>query len=87
MDPAATKEARLEALNRAKQHNLEVASIARETVRLTLEEAFAVSLVPVYRAYTLAHSSDHSGSVPRAARYVLLCNWPDREGCPPNSHD
>lgn len=49
MDPSATKEARLEALNRAKQHNLDIASIARETVRLTLEEAFAVSLALPYR--------------------------------------
>lgn len=43
MDPAATKEARVEALSRAKTHNLDVAAIALETVRLTLEEAFAVS--------------------------------------------
>jgi hypothetical protein len=43
MDPNATKEARVEALQRAKSHNLDVALIARETVRLTLEEAFAVS--------------------------------------------
>ncbi|WVQ84716.1 hypothetical protein IAT38_006873 [Cryptococcus sp. DSM 104549] len=39
MDPSATKEARAEALNRAKQHNLDVALIAKETVRLTLQEA------------------------------------------------
>jgi nuclear pore complex protein Nup107 len=42
MDPNATKEARMEALARAKTHNLDVAAIARETVRLILEEAFAV---------------------------------------------
>lgn len=45
MDPNATREARVEALSRAKTHNLDVASIARETVRLTLEEAFAVSYI------------------------------------------
>jgi hypothetical protein len=33
----------MEALARAKTHNLDVAAIARETVRLILEEAFAVS--------------------------------------------
>jgi hypothetical protein len=43
MDHSATKAARTEALSRAKTHNLDVAAIARETVRLTLEEAFAVS--------------------------------------------
>jgi nuclear pore complex protein Nup107 len=43
MDPNATKEARMEALGRAKTHNLDIATITRETVRLILEEAFAVS--------------------------------------------
>jgi nuclear pore complex protein Nup107 len=41
MDPSASKEARAEALARARQHNLNVATIASETVRLILEEAFA----------------------------------------------
>lgn len=44
MDPNATKEARREALLRARQHNLDVAAIAKETVRMILENAFAVSL-------------------------------------------
>jgi nuclear pore complex protein Nup107 len=43
MDPSATKEARREALMRARQHNLDVASIAKETVRMVLEQAFLVS--------------------------------------------
>jgi nuclear pore complex protein Nup107 len=43
MDPNATKEARREALMRARQHNLDVASIAKETVRMVLEQAFLVS--------------------------------------------
>lgn len=43
MDPNASREARSEALSRAKQHNLDVSVIARETVRLILTEAFAVS--------------------------------------------
>lgn len=42
MDHTAAKDMRIEALSRAKTHNLDVAAIARETVRLTLEEAFAV---------------------------------------------
>nr|XP_019044194.1 nuclear pore complex protein Nup107 [Kwoniella bestiolae CBS 10118]OCF23124.1 nuclear pore complex protein Nup107 [Kwoniella bestiolae CBS 10118] len=40
MDPNATREQRLEALSRAKQHNLDVAVIAKETVRMILSEAF-----------------------------------------------
>ncbi|KAK8853177.1 hypothetical protein IAR55_003879 [Kwoniella newhampshirensis] len=40
MDPSATREARREALSRAKQHNLDVAVIAKETVRMVLSEAF-----------------------------------------------
>ncbi|WRT70272.1 uncharacterized protein IL334_007267 [Kwoniella shivajii] len=40
MDPNATREQRLEALSRAKQHNLDVAIIAKETVRMILSEAF-----------------------------------------------
>lgn len=43
MDPNATREARREALMRARQHNLDVASIAKETVRMVLEQAFLVS--------------------------------------------
>jgi nuclear pore complex protein Nup107 len=43
MDPNATKESRREALMRARQHNLDVASIAKETVRMVLEQAFLVS--------------------------------------------
>lgn len=43
MDPSTTKEARREALLRAKQHNLDVGVIAKETVRMVLENAFAVS--------------------------------------------
>jgi nuclear pore complex protein Nup107 len=43
MDANTTREQRAEALNRARSHNLDVATIAKETVRLTLEDAFAVS--------------------------------------------
>lgn len=42
MDPNATRQQRQEALLRAKQYNLDVAVIAKETVRLILEDAFAV---------------------------------------------
>jgi nuclear pore complex protein Nup107 len=42
MDPNTTKEARREALLRARQHNLDVGVIAKETVRIILENAFAV---------------------------------------------
>lgn len=41
MDSNASREAKSEALLRAKQHNLDVAVIAQETVRLILEEQFA----------------------------------------------
>ncbi|EIW72067.1 hypothetical protein TREMEDRAFT_66694 [Tremella mesenterica DSM 1558] len=41
MDPNTTKEERMRALSRAKQHDLDVAIIARETVRMIIEEAFA----------------------------------------------
>ncbi|WVN84934.1 uncharacterized protein L203_100071 [Cryptococcus depauperatus CBS 7841] len=41
MDPSASKEARSEALLRAKKHNLDTSLIARETVRLSLEEVLA----------------------------------------------
>ncbi|OCF38190.1 nuclear pore complex protein Nup107 [Kwoniella heveanensis BCC8398] len=40
MDPNATREQRMEALSRAKQHNLDVAIIAKETVRMILSETF-----------------------------------------------
>ncbi|WWC91661.1 uncharacterized protein L201_006607 [Kwoniella dendrophila CBS 6074] len=40
MDPNTTREQRLEALTRAKQHNLDIAIIARETVKMILSEAF-----------------------------------------------
>lgn len=43
MDSNATRETRFAALQRAKQHNLDVAVIATETVRMILEDAFAVS--------------------------------------------
>jgi hypothetical protein len=43
MDPDTSYEARLEALNTARTHNLDVASIAQEVVRTTMAEAFAVS--------------------------------------------
>lgn len=42
MDPSASRDSRSEALLRAKKHNLDVALIARETVRLCLEEVIAV---------------------------------------------
>jgi hypothetical protein len=45
MDPNATRDARREALMRARQHNLDDASIAKETVRMVLEQAFLVSYV------------------------------------------
>ncbi|KAL7418442.1 Nucleoporin nup84 [Cryptotrichosporon argae] len=41
MKPNATKEERRDALLRAKQHHLDVATIAKETVRMILQEAFA----------------------------------------------
>ena len=41
MDSQATKEARAEALQRAKKNNLDVAVIAKETVRMILEGVFA----------------------------------------------
>ncbi|WOO81998.1 Nuclear pore complex protein [Vanrija pseudolonga] len=41
MDPNATRQQKQEALLRAKQYNLDVAIIAKETVRLILEDAFA----------------------------------------------
>jgi len=44
MDPNATRDMRREALSRAKQHNLDVTVIAKETVRLILEEAFSERL-------------------------------------------
>ncbi|WVQ67012.1 uncharacterized protein L199_005204 [Kwoniella botswanensis] len=40
MDHSATREQRTEALSRAKQHNLDVAIIAKETVKMILSEAF-----------------------------------------------
>lgn len=42
MDPFASRDSRSEALLRAKKHNLDVTLIARETVRLCLEEVIAV---------------------------------------------
>jgi nuclear pore complex protein Nup107 len=45
MDPNSTREARREALMRARQHNLDVAVIAKETVRMVLEQAFLVRLL------------------------------------------
>ncbi|ORX40632.1 nuclear pore protein 84/107 [Kockovaella imperatae] len=41
MDPNATREAKYEALNRAKLHNLDIAVIVTQTVRMILQEAFA----------------------------------------------
>jgi nuclear pore complex protein Nup107 len=43
MDPSATRESRREALMRARQHNLDVGVIAKETVQMLLEQAFLVS--------------------------------------------
>ena len=43
MDPNVSVQDRAEALQRAQQHSLDVAVIARETVRLILAESFAVS--------------------------------------------
>jgi nuclear pore complex protein Nup107 len=43
MDPSASRDTKLDALHRARQHNLDVAVIAKETVRMILEAAFAVS--------------------------------------------
>ena len=45
MDPTATKEAKSEALQRAKQNNLDVATIAIETVRMILEDVFSVRYI------------------------------------------
>lgn len=45
MDPSAPRETKIDALHRARQHNLDVAVIAKETVRMILEVAFAVSSV------------------------------------------
>ena len=44
MDPNSTRDAKVEALHRARQHNLDVAVIAKETVRMILTQAFAVSM-------------------------------------------
>lgn len=43
MDHNASRDARADALGRARQHNLDVAAIAKETVRMILSEAFEVS--------------------------------------------
>jgi hypothetical protein len=42
MDPTATLQTKVEALNKARQHNLDVAVIVRETVRMILQSTFAV---------------------------------------------
>lgn len=57
MDPNTTKEARREALLRARQHNLDVGVIAKETVRMILENAFAVSLNPQNLNHDICSSS------------------------------
>ncbi|KAK4685830.1 hypothetical protein P7C73_g4306, partial [Tremellales sp. Uapishka_1] len=44
MDPNATREARMTALNRAQQYNLDIAVIAKETVRMVLAEAFSQTI-------------------------------------------
>ncbi|KAE8539556.1 hypothetical protein D1P53_004658 [Cryptococcus gattii VGV] len=48
MDPSASRDSRSEALLRAKKHNLDVALIARETVRLCLEEIIAGPLTRLF---------------------------------------
>jgi hypothetical protein len=50
MDPNATRAQKMEALGRARTHNLDVTVIARETVRLILEEAFAVSFRIIFHS-------------------------------------
>jgi nuclear pore complex protein Nup107 len=47
MDPNASRDARFEALQRAKQNSLDVAAIAIQTVRMILEDAFAVCLLSI----------------------------------------
>ncbi|OWT37305.1 nuclear pore complex protein Nup107 [Cryptococcus neoformans Bt1] len=48
MDPSASRDSRSEALLRAKKHNLDVTLIARETVRLCLEEVIAGPLTRIF---------------------------------------
>lgn len=63
----------MEALSRAKQHKLNVAVIAKEVVRLILEEAFAVSPTSV-RVSSLAYNAQTipslSSDQPDVANFV-----------------
>ena len=62
MDPEASKDMRTEALIRAKQHNLDTGVIAKETVRLILEEAFAVKET-LDLTHLSADVADYPGSI------------------------
>lgn len=84
MDPNTTREAKMEALSRAKQHDLDVSAIARETVRLILGEAFAVSRPLVHR---LELTLDHSCIIKNPAGCRLFCHGPGRARCVPHPID
>jgi nuclear pore complex protein Nup107 len=45
MDSSVSRDTKRDALHRARQHDLDVAVIAKETVRMILEAAFAVSVL------------------------------------------
>ncbi|ORY33501.1 putative nuclear pore complex protein [Naematelia encephala] len=73
MDPNASREARMEALNRAKTHNLDVATIAIETVRLTLQEAFA--MIPALSLQQPDITSFASGISERDVHLIRAIEW------------
>lgn len=62
INPNASKDVRMQALLRAKQHHLDVEVIAKETVRKILEEAFAVRSARLIRV-----QADHLQSIPSLA--------------------
>ena len=62
MDPNASREEKMDALSKAKQHKLDVAIIARETVRMVLEDHFAASrphIEPLKCPDTMYRASQH----------------------------
>lgn len=65
MDPSAGRDSRSEALLRAKKHNLDVALIARETVRLCLEEVVAVGSYIFFSWRTMINLSPLYRTLPR----------------------
>lgn len=80
MNPDTTFDQKKQALLRAQQHSLDVSAIAKETVRMILDEAFSVSL---RLACMEADKTVHSG--PRARRAGdQLALIPVGAGCAPH---